>query len=146
MIAVAVSYRRSFFSTNGLPHDCGVCRIPGCEDRRLSWGCETDTAEIQLYIPCQFCDEAKPGEGCEVCEGTGYEPIHRCPMALMDDGSVELVALHRHWPNALPYAGGIYDQPAVYVTAMRLIDSARGSMERTLASQREQAEKLRART
>lgn len=89
----------------------------------------------QLWIPCQDCDGFAPS--CETCHGYGFEPVYRCPWCSVEPEVAELVALHSVWPQALPIAGGIYDQPAGYVQAMRFLTMAHGIMERELRKELE---------
>ena len=57
--------------------------------------------------------------------------IDECPNRLYDGSSIEAVVAHSGWPATLARAGGLYDQPAAYVDAMRLLDNAMGVIERT---------------
>lgn len=66
-----------------------------------------------------------------------------CPRFLVSDKSMSLLLLHQHYRNAiLPYAGGIYDQPNIYIEAMAIIDSrvAKIALERL---EKKGAKKLR---
>ena len=102
---------------------------------RREWGCDAPTREAQLYIPCLACDGAE--DDCKVCSGLGLEPIHRCPNAVLDPTIKPLFYLWLSWPGVLPEAGGLHDQPAIYVEAMRLLDVARGRMEREVQEMEE---------
>jgi hypothetical protein len=126
-IAVAISYRKSFYTLSDLHHDCSYCKLD--EGQKLEWGCESPSAEPQLFIPCGEC----PAEGgCMACGGSGFEPISRCPRAVWDRDVAEFFSLFKNWPQALPFAGGIYDQPAGYVLAMRVIEAASDSLLRAI--------------
>lgn len=129
MVAVALSHRRSFHDPFQLPQDCRRCRGDGGAALRADWGCQKETEDIQLWIPCPCGREPK----CSRCHGGGFEGLRRCPQKIAGPEEWELLALHRHWPQALPYAGGIYDQPAPYVAAMRLLDWAEALMQKTIA-------------
>lgn len=51
---------------------------------------------------------------------------YRCPGGFRGESYVELIRLNRLWENGvLPYEGGILDQPAKYIEAMKLIDGLR---------------------
>jgi len=133
MIAVAYSHRKSFHEGWGLPHACRVCKkFP---EKKAEWGCESPAREPQIQIPCVLC--AGDDADCQVCNGTGYEDIYRCPRTFITPWETEYRALHRSWPGALPFAGGIWDQPAQYVIAMRIIDQAEGLMQEILEDERE---------
>jgi hypothetical protein len=63
-----------------------------------------------------------PGEK-PVAKYHDYLNYYRCPGAFRSQDSVELILAHRLWEQGvLPYDGGLLDQPAKYVEAMRLID------------------------
>lgn len=133
MIAVALSHRKSYFDGSGLPHACRTCKaIP---ERKLQWGCKEPTKDPQLWIPCLGCGGEDPG--CPDCQGTGYEAIYRCPRSLVGRLENEYRTLHRHWPAALPVAGGIWDQPAIYIAAMRLLDFAEDKMQMLIREEQE---------
>jgi hypothetical protein len=88
---------------------------------RVEWGCRKPTEQAQLWIPCVDCGGEQPG--CKRCSGRGYEPIYSCPNVLVEASSHELLYLYRGWPQSLLVGGGVYDQPAGYVLAMRFIDA-----------------------
>lgn len=47
-----------------------------------------------------------------------------CPLPLPSPFSLELLRLHGFYKNrVLPFAGGLYDQPALWVEAMALIEA-----------------------
>jgi len=136
---VAVSHRKSWWECFELPHDCRICaREPEAKE---AWGCTEPSEELQLWIPCESCDGLT--EGCQTCAGQGWEPIHRCPLAILDPLAVELVALHRHWPGTLPYEGGVYEQPALYVEAMRYLDRREAEFESRVRQIEEQQRRPR---
>lgn len=104
---------------------------------RAEWGCDAPTEHPQLFVPCA-CAGAK--DECQACGGVGLEPLHRCPNVLIDAQAIRLLELHRLWPGTMPQAGGLYDQPALYVDAMLFLDRACSRMEREA---REQEEEMR---
>jgi len=126
MIAVAISYRRSFLTLEpiSLPPSCERCKQTNDDKTREAMGCQGDSAQLPITIPCQDCGVEK----CSTCGGSGWEEIKRCPMAGMDPQVVEFMQLHGQWP-VLPFSGGIYDQPAAYVAAMRLLDYGSGLIQ-----------------
>jgi hypothetical protein len=115
-------------------HDCRVCTRKAYEDLRAQWGCDGPTAWEQFFLPCACGGE----DGCQVCAGTGLEPVHECPNRLLSAGVIPLLELHRVWPQVLPLAGGLYDQPAAYVQAMRLLDQAEARMKREMQEEAEE--------
>jgi hypothetical protein len=125
MIAVAVAHRRSFDGFR-LPHKCRACEGPEGRTKRKEYGCERKSKgkEPQLVIPCPSC----LGGGCRECKD-GQQEIWRCPIAILDPGAVEARLLHRVYPQVLPFGGGLCDQPASYVAAMRVLDHAEGLMQ-----------------
>lgn len=141
MIAVAASYGVSFSGLYDLPQTCRLCRKDGSPTLRADWGCDGPTSQPQLFIPCVRCDGTN--ELCALCEGQGFEAIHRCPYANDIGEAQEFLLLHAAWPGTLPMAGGIYDQPAIYVDAMRLLDVA---TQRILGELRKKQELKNART
>lgn len=115
---MAVSYRRSFHEDNGFPRRHGGEQCEGARDSR------------QILIPCQDCDGFSAE--CATCRGYGFEEIFSCPWCAVEPELGELIVLHATWPGALPCAGGIYDQPAGYVQAMRFLDYGHGLMDREM--------------
>ena len=130
---MALSYGKSFFQGYPLPQTCLVCRKEGSEDLRREWGCDKPSEFPQLIIPCTQCSGGN--DDCGVCQGSGQEAIYRCPNTFMDRGTAEMIMLHTSWPQAFPLTGGLYDQPAAYVSAMRLIDQAHAKMEMMAAKE-----------
>lgn len=132
MIAAALAARQHIFEPRPLANDCRYCRNPQFSSLRAEWGCDAPTPFPQLVIPCVRCRGYDPD--CEVCGGSDRESLYDCPSRLVASvrGEIlEAVALHVHWPTALPFAGGLYDQPAQYVEAMQVLDSATALIEQT---------------
>lgn len=121
-----------------MEHDCRTCTRS--ELAKREWGCLERTERPQLWIPCVVCGQEE--ERCKECGGSGWEAIHRCPYALVDAATWELVYLHAHWPAVLPYAGGLYEQPAAYVQAMRLLDAAVGRMREVMREEQERQQRI----
>lgn len=134
-----MSFGRSYHLPEPLRQACAACRKPGNEHLREEWGCDEPTTTPQLWIPCVSCSDGGPD--CRACEGRGFEPIYRCPRKLLDPEAGEWLFLHRHWPGALPLAGGLMDQPAIYVSTMRIIDHACDEMKREIDAEREKDNK-----
>jgi len=133
MIGMAISYGESFFEPIGLPQRCSACRQR--DDLRREWGCEEKSANAQLWIPCLHCH----GESheCSNCHGSGREAIHRCPNAIVEQWAIDAVLMYRYWPDALPFSGGMLEQPHRYVRAMMLCDFAKVELE-TVKRKREE--------
>lgn len=137
---MALSHRRSFKDPIDLPQTCRHCKKPGGEDLKKEWGCDEPTSHAQLWIPCQDC----PREGeCATCHGDGWEEIRVCPQKLVWPEAWELLGLHAYWPEALPFAGGIYDQPAGYVAAMRWLDYVEGMLRDEIQRDLEREQRMR---
>lgn len=125
---MALGYRKSFLTLTDLDargHHCDAdCEIP--QDQ--PW----------CYIPCACGGRL---EECPSCQGRGWEPIFVCPLTLQDAETSELVSLYAQWPGALLRAGGIYDQPAGYVEAMRILDMGVGILREQVSAEEERARK-----
>ena len=97
----------------------------------MEWGCDGDSPLSQLWIPCVSCGGEEPA--CKRCLGTGHEEVFRCPWAVVTEETRELMALFHDYPQVLPLAGGLYDQPARYVRAMRFLQQATAQLEGEIA-------------
>jgi hypothetical protein len=53
------------------------------------------------------------------------------------------MALFNDYPHVLPLAGGLYDQPARYVLAMRFLRNATAELRGEIARQEEAEQKAR---
>ena len=133
---------QSFFESVPVDHDCKICSRNNIA--RQDWGCDEPTESVQCYIPCVRC--AQTNANCELCGGDGWESIHRCPYSLCDKFTWELMALHCRWPETLLHEGGVYDQPAVYVNAMRILDGADGKIQKIKDDQEKKVSRKNART
>lgn len=142
MIAVAAFYRRSFFDGLSVPQSCQACRGGDAAAIRATWGCDRSTITPQLRIPCVRCAGEDPA--CEICRGSGHESIYDCPRRLLseDEDALQLFSLFSTYPQALPCAGGLYDQPARYLAAMRVIGHATRELEQQIARDQEWEESL----
>jgi len=78
------------------------------------------------------CDHCKWGRHCD---DTNPAPIEQweiknimfsnvCLKPMVTDGSMFMISLYKHYQNRiLPFAGGILDQPNIYVQCMNIIES-----------------------
>lgn len=101
-----------------------MCRRPGNEELRTWWGCD-DTAEQPFArLECPRCLGYDPK--CELCEGhQDGVPMSDCPYRVLPRHIQELVAWYGDWDKGrLPMDGGLLDQSAGFVDAMRTIDAA----------------------
>lgn len=80
-----------------------------------------------MGIPYQEPDGGSRGSTA-ACDATGVEAIRRCPRALLWPETAALLRLHSHWPDRLMLAGGLYDQPTVYLEAMEFLDARIGEL------------------
>ena len=77
-------------------------------------------------FPCHSCNcdavgRDPYGETWSVAGVLEKSPI--CPARLINDRSRFFLKLHRHYRNGvLPVAGGLLDQPYIYVRAMDIIE------------------------
>jgi hypothetical protein len=80
---------------------------------------------------------------CEACHGRGDVEIFRCPGATTPYQAKHAASFYGAWKTGcLPADGGILDQAAPFVEAMRILEVAEGEMnrrrdERAEAQQRE---------
>ena len=52
------------------------------------------------------------------------EKWNECPLPFVDDFSVHLIGLYSHYKNGLlPFGGGLYDHPKVFLDAMSIIEA-----------------------
>lgn len=112
----------SFHGLYDIPHTCRICKKQGSSLLRADWGCDVPTTQPQFFIPCVRCDGSD--SECELCKGEGFEAIHECPYRSGLGPAAELLELHKTWPGTLPLAGGLFDQPALYLDCMRFLDQA----------------------
>jgi len=122
---VALSCGRSFHEALPLGHTCAACKLS--QEIRSQWGCDAPTKEPQLWIPCVRC--AGDDLVCALCHGLGYESIHRCPRKLITEETWEYLRLFEVYPQVLPLSGGLLQQAAPYVRAMRLLAFATKRLE-----------------
>lgn len=53
-----------------------------------------------------------------------YYSFYRCPGALKTQWALSLIEMHRQWElGVLPFEGGLLQQPAKFVEAMRAIEA-----------------------
>lgn len=102
---------------------------------RVKWGCDAPTANAQLLIPCVRCGGLE--DRCDVCQGLGFEGIHRCPRTFDLGQSFETLWCVAQYPGALPCAGGLRDQPAPYIAALCLVQNAEPQLAEPLNNGRE---------
>lgn len=78
--------------------------------------------EAQAKYECPECWGKR--KDCPTCEGTGWWAVHRCPRQIMDPKAFE-VCLYAagQFGDHLPVAGGVLDQCATFVAALRLAKS-----------------------
>jgi hypothetical protein len=130
---VVAVHGKSFFESAPVFHDCTVCKRD--EVSREEWGCDAPTEDPQFTIPCVYCNQVDPE--CESCGGDGWEHIHRCPYSVCDEVTWELMALYRSWPGTMHSSGGVYEQHAGYLNAMRVIDVAMSRMDKLIKDEQE---------
>lgn len=111
-----------------MPQSCKVCRLPGNEELRESWGCDGES-KVPFYIDdCPFCD----GEAGTCLAGCnkGRLEFRRCPNATLPEEAhlvVRYAALIE--TGILPIAGGMEQQSASFVDALMIVLSKKGELE-----------------
>lgn len=122
---MAVVYGRRYYDGLALDMDCKICIRS--ELARRQWGCDEPTTRNTLEIPCVECDGFDLQ--CKRCEGRGREELFTCPRKSISAEIMEAIQLHSYWPTQLPYSGGVYEQPALYVRSMQWLDRAKNLLQ-----------------
>ncbi len=119
MVGLAVSMGK-------VPIRCGeACKN---EETRRAWGCDRDAKPGGYTVLCWECGGRE--SECPLCHGTARVAVTRCPSAMV---TPEVSAVIRAWrwrEHALPAAGGILDQTAVFLEACDLLDAQEGRYHR----------------
>jgi hypothetical protein len=114
---MALSCGVSFFQPLELhPHECDEA-------------CTEEAEEVRIFLPCLACY----GDGCKACgPGHGFTALYTCPRARDLGDAWEYLQLFHLYPGTLPLACGLYDHPAPYVAAMRILEKAKPLMIQAL--------------
>lgn len=82
----------------------------------------------------RHCDDSNPAPfPMFAIEDIGLES-HTCLLPMVTDESRQMMRLYSHYKNgALPFAGGILDQPEAFSDAMAVIDSKVEKLKREAA-------------
>lgn len=88
--------------------------------------CGPDATVKGGWRTCGKCDPVSfkclPLEGDWFCKPLG-DFITSCPRRAMSPWSIDMLYLYEHYENGnLLVAGGVLDQPAVYLEAMTILD------------------------
>lgn len=68
-----------------------------------------------------------------VAKYNDYVTFYRCPGALRSGSMREVIDLHRQWEQGiLPFEGGLLDQPAKFIEAMKLVDALKFEHQKDL--------------
>jgi len=117
---------------------CPACLGPDGEGIRKLMGCdlphtfgEPTLKEHQKAVPtiigCTACSGTRAD--CNVCDGTGEEPIFRCAGAFRDpEISAFLGALSDYENGVLPDPGGMSAQTAPFVELLRVATAERSAV------------------
>jgi hypothetical protein len=83
------------------------------------------------WAPCESCDCKDGNAGFKKWEIAGLlEPTARCPRRSISARTAFYLSLYPHYrAGHLLYAGGIADQPALFMEAMGLIQAETSSIE-----------------
>ena len=112
--------------------DCKLCKGSGseAEQRRRDWGCDEPAPISLLGATCWRCSGVDP-DSCDLCKGAGMVDIDRCPFALPEGVHwriCEYVSLLE--VGILPVAGGLEDQAASFLEAIRFTQGLKAELER----------------
>lgn len=73
-----------------------------------------------------------PAKACRRCKGHGQVDLYRCPQATIDAEVWSAISAYR-WlkeHGVLPLSGGLYDQPAIFVQSVNIIDNERHEIDK----------------
>lgn len=127
MIAVAARHGR-------VPMTCKLCHDPKL---RQAWGCDGPAQNPVFYLECVRCQDGPRDPACQLCRGQGLEPVYECPWRTMPREVADLMILYDFMKAGLgfPADGGVQDQAALFLEAVRLI----GMEENRYAKEQERA-------
>lgn len=114
--------------TEKLPQDCRICRrVPRL---RKQWGCDERACEPTGYVHCHRCFGRDPE--CVECDGDKRGiPVYDCPYRTMQGTVLRAIPYFGNWRGGiLPVEGGLLDQSASFVEAMRILDAEVADAER----------------
>jgi len=111
--------------------NCKLCSggTPDAEARRREWGCDEPAAVPLLGATCWTCFGAGL-EDCDTCKGDGMVDVDRCPFAVVEGNAwriCEYVSLLE--VGILPVAGGLEDQAASFLEALRFTQGLKAELE-----------------
>jgi len=103
------------------------------------WGCD-EPAQLGKYweITCPRCDgfDLK----CEVCGGSGYKKLDRCPASFLSPQIVRALEQHSAFEKGVPPHNGAWDEQSVLFRRLHKLIAGEAS-----AIRREQAKAARKR-
>jgi len=120
-----------------VPQTCRTCTRPESAELRRWQGCDGPAPAALFSVDCPRC--AGTRHDCDLCAGAGEVPVDRCPWATMSEQVArvcEYASLIEH--GVLPVEGGLEDQSDTFVTALRLVLSTRGKVEKERAERQAQ--------
>lgn len=109
---------------------CGVSFFQPLElvSHACDEACTEEAEEVRIYLPCLLCF----GDGCEGCSRIGFTALYTCPRARDRGDAWEYLQLFHLYPGTLPLSCGLYEHPAPYVAAMRILEKAKPLMVESL--------------
>jgi hypothetical protein len=115
-----------------VPTNCPLgCREP---ELRKRWGCDAPAGSPVVRITCTGCAGAgdRDGTECETCNGSGTEPIFRCPQSFSDRDLSEAFSAYNQFDarGILPAGDAWLGQSAQFCAFVAAVDSERGAIER----------------
>lgn len=95
---------------------CPACRRdPGT---RELWGCDEPAEDPVFWITCTTCDGGD--DHCEACTGSGRQNLYRCPARVLWPGASRFMDAYQWFEKGLlPSEGGVADQPAILIRAIK---------------------------
>ena len=100
--------------------DCKTCSAN--EFLKIERGCEKESPIPVGEIVCVRC--GGNNDNCTLCKGSGTEKINRCPVKTFTSDTARFFNYYNFYRQGfLPSSGGILDQTAQFVEAVRIVDN-----------------------
>lgn len=112
---------------------CPKCQgAAGVVTRKL-FGCDEPASMPIFQRTCPECDGYGDGS-CDLCGGTGYEVLARCPMSQSSTLGFVAVNAFQAWEvGILPSAGGSADQSAIFGDVIQIVKGERFKIQEALS-------------
>ena len=111
-------------------------------EQRRAWGCEEDSEYPTAVYVCPACSGLRfsrhsPTGECPHCEGIGVVVLRRCPLAIVDQHSTEIVELFGLYKRDVTTVTGgeaWHEMPSTLVDAFRYLEVLWSKYERWKAA------------